>query len=423
MERRNFIKSTALAAGALVTSLNAIAGNQKKTILLVSGWQYANIGDIAHTPGLLRLLQIYLPYQINIILWPNHENESEEKMLKKNFPQLTIVNGEIKDGKVESDPVKQALQKADFLLHGSGPMLVGHEKVAYWQGNIKKPYGVLGITVSHVSDYLKKIFQGADFIFTRETNSLKNLQDNNGITNPIVGFAPDATFAMNLQDNPKAFSFMQNNELEPGNFICAIPRLRKTPYYKIYPHFNWSEEKINEVDQLNAAKKEEDHAKLREAMIEYIRLTGNKVLVCPEMTYQLDIMDELLIDPLPVDVKNKVVKKDVYWLPDEAGSLYRQAKAVLSFECHSPIIAAVNQTPGFYLRQPEDTIKGQMWYDIGLKDWVFEIEEVTGKEITHQLMKVVEKPEWAANYLAAAMDITKFQYENHFDQIENRWLS
>ena len=422
MERRTFIKIMSLVSGTLITSLNSLAGNDKKTILIISGWQYANIGDIAHTPGLLRLLQTYLPRQANIILWPNHENEAEEAMLKKNFPQLTIVNGEIKDGKVESEEVKQALQKADFLIHGSGPMLVGHEKVAYWQKNMKKPYGVLGITVSHVSDYLKDIFQGADFVFTRETKSLQNLQDN-GITNPTIGFAPDATFAMNLQDNPKAFSFMQKNDLEPGNFICAIPRLRKTPYYKIYPHFNWSREKINEVDRLNETKKEEDHAKLREAMITYIRQTGNKVVVCPEMTYQLDIMDELLIDPLPVDVKSSVVKRETYWLPDEAGSLYQQAVAVLSFECHSPIIAAVNQTPCFYLRQPEDTIKGQMWYDIGLKDWVFEIEEVKGEQVAQQLMKIVNNPEWAAKYLASAMDITKFQYENNFDKIEGHWLS
>ena len=415
------MKSSALLAGALITYLNAISDTAKKTIVVVSGWQYANIGDIAHTPGLLRLLQTYLPGQLNVILWPNHHNLAEEVMLKKNFPHLTIVNGDIEDGQIASTEVKEALQKADFLLHGSGPSLVGHDKVAYWQNKIKKPYGVLGITVSHVSDYLNEIFQGADFVFTRETLSLQNLKDKN-VNKPLTGFAPDATFAMNLQDNPKAFEFMHKNGLHPGKFICAVPRLRKTPYYKIYDHFNWSQDKIDEVNQLNDSKKEEDHAKLREAMVAYVRQTGNQVVVCPEMTYQLEIMDELLIDPLPIDVKKNVVKKDTYWRPDEAGSLYQQAQAVLSFECHSPIIAAVNQTPCFYLRQPEDTIKGQMWYDIGLTDWVFEIEEITGSQITEQLMKVVLQPDWATQYLASAMDHARFQYENNFDLIEKRWL-
>src|SRR5690606_8500035 len=114
----------------------------------------------------------------------------------------------------------------------------------------------------------------------------------------------------------------------------------------------WSAQKIKHVETTNEQFREKDHAKLRKAMIAWVRNTGNKVLVCPEMTYQVDIMDELLIDPLPDDVKPYVFKRG-YWLPDEAASIYQKAVAVLSFECHSPIIAAANNTPFFYLRQPE----------------------------------------------------------------------
>jgi len=105
------------------------------------------------------------------------------------------------------------------------------------------------------------------------------------------------------------------------------------------------------------------------------------------MTYQVDIMDELLIDPLPEDVKPFVVKRG-YWLPDEAASVYSKAHTVLSFECHSPIIAAANGTPMFYLRQPEDTIKGQMYYDLGFNDWTFEIEKTDGRQIADRLREV-----------------------------------
>ena len=48
---------------------------------------------------------------------------------------------------------------------------------------------------------------------------------------------------------------------------------------------------------------------MREAMIAWVRETGNKVLVCPELTDQVDIMDELLINPLPEDVKPFVIKR------------------------------------------------------------------------------------------------------------------
>jgi len=97
----------------------------------------------------------------------------------------------------------------------------------------------------------------------------------------------------------------------------------------------------------------------------------------------------LLIDPLPSDVKPNVVKR-AYWFPDEAASVYSYAFAVLSFECHSPIISLVNGTPAFYLRQPEDTIKGQMYYDLDLSDWVFEIEQVKGNDIVMGLESLIK---------------------------------
>lgn len=81
-----------------------------------------------------------------------------------------------------------------------------------------------------------------------------------------------------------------------------IPRLRKTPYWLIRRK-SYTEEQIAEITALNDKWKGIDHAKAREAIVRWVRETGNKVLICPEMTYQVDIMDELLIDPLPDDVK------------------------------------------------------------------------------------------------------------------------
>jgi polysaccharide pyruvyl transferase WcaK-like protein len=128
------------------------------------------------------------------------------------------------------------------------------------------------------------------------------------------------------------------------------------------------------------------------------------------MTYQVDVMDELLIDPLAEDVKPFVVKHD-YWLPDEAASLYAKAHTVISYECHSPIIAAANGTPCFYLRQPQDTIKGQMYYDLGLKDWTFEIEETTGQQITEQLMRITDNYDAAVQHVEAAMKNVRVRYD------------
>jgi len=263
--------------------------------------------------------------------------------------------------------------------------------------------------VVSTNDMYRELISNASFIFTRETQSLKDMKAAN-LKCKTMEFAPDSTFASHVLDEKKAVPYMQANGLVYKKFICVIPRLRVTPYFE-FTNRSYTEERKKEITELNNAKKEEDHAKAREAIITWVRQTGYPVLVCPEMVYQIDIMDELLINPLPKGVKNRVIKRDTYWLPYEASTIYKNATAVISFECHSPIMAAYNGTPAFYLRQPEDTIKGQMWYDIGLSEWVFEIEQTTGQQIANRLLEVYDDYEGACQKLEAAMDyVREIQY-------------
>ena len=56
MNRRTFLKQTGAFSAALLlpACLNKVKEEKKNPYLLVvSGWQDVNIGDIAHTPGLL----------------------------------------------------------------------------------------------------------------------------------------------------------------------------------------------------------------------------------------------------------------------------------------------------------------------------------------------------------------------------------
>lgn len=124
---------------------------------------------------------------------------------------------------------------------------------------------------------------------------------------------------------------------------------------------------------------------MREMIISYVKSTGNKVMACAEMTYQVAMAKEALVDPLPAEVKKNVVWRDSYWLPDEAASVYSKAQAVVSFECHSPLIALHNGTPAFYIRQPTDTCKGQMYRDFGAAEWFFEVDETGGPELWSRL--------------------------------------
>ena len=413
MNRRDFIYQTnLLSAGIFLAPITSLVNNKTNpTILLVSGWQDVNIGDIAHTPGLLHILETFIP-KATVILWKRSIGEEVKKLLNKNFPNVTIVYGGVDQEKnVENPEIMEAFKKADLMIHGSGPSLVGGDNLASWIKHTNKPFGVFGTTLENPSKYHQDILQKASFIYTRETKSIEHLKKA-GINGEHIQFAPDATFFMNIRDDKKGFAFLEANGLTDKKFICVVPRLRYTPYHKFNANNNgWSAEKIKQVEETNEKYKEIDHAKLREAMIAWVRETGNKVLICPEMTYEVDIMDELLIHPLPEDVKPFIVKRG-YWLPDEAASIYSKAHTILSFECHSPIIAAANGTPCFYLRQPEDTIKGQMYYDLGFNDWVFEMDQTTGKQITERLREVWKEYGKAKRKLKSRMDNVASIYKN-----------
>ncbi|MEX2567470.1 MAG: polysaccharide pyruvyl transferase family protein [Cyclobacteriaceae bacterium] len=426
MNRRNYLKNFALFSGGIAIFQSSIAKRlaaleNKKSILLCTGIQYCNIGDVGHVAGILNLLKIHLP-EASIILWPKINVREFNNLIQKYWPDVRIVHSELIDSAGNEDSKEQPdnkeiyeiIRQVDFVIGGHGET----GKMRWLAENYKKPYGIYGVTVSRPpTDRYKEFIDNASFFFTRETSSLENLRKAN-VQCKIINFAPDATFASTVEDDQKASAFMDKHGLRYKKFICVIPRLRVTPYYKIPPSLRsnpqpWSEEKIKEVDELNDQHKEKDHAKAREAMITWVRRTGHPVLVCPEMFHNMEYFDELLVDPLPEDVKKMVIKREHFWTTDEAATIYKNAVAVMSFECHSPILASVKGTPAFYLRQPEDTIKGKMWYDIGLTDWVFEIEETEGKDISNRLMEVYDDYPKALIYLESAMDhVRKLQLES-----------
>ncbi len=125
----------------------------------------------------------------------------------------------------------------------------------------------------------------------------------------------------------------------------------------------------------NEALKEHDHAQLRTAIVEVIRSTDLKVLICPEDQTQMAVGKELLYDKLPEDVKSRAVWRPDYWLTGEAVSVYRQSAGLFGNEMHSPIMCIGNGIPAIVCRWAEQTSKGFMWRDIGLADWLFNLDD------------------------------------------------
>ena len=90
ISRRQFAATSFLAAFA--PKLRA-QGRSNPRIVLRSSWQTVNIGDIAHTPGVLALLEKYLP-EVEVRLWPSKVDNGVEEMLNARFPKVKIIRGE-----------------------------------------------------------------------------------------------------------------------------------------------------------------------------------------------------------------------------------------------------------------------------------------------------------------------------------------
>lgn len=388
--RRTFLSNTLslTAMSAISPGWLGEAQTKKKTLLLCSSWQTFNIGDIAHTPGVLAILEKHLP-DVNVILWPHDVGNGVKEILQRRFPRYAIVETE--------QEVNSAFQQAAFLLHGSGPSLVGRNNITKWVKETGKPYGIYGITfpgiyadrntVIKATETDTRLLNNAAFCFFRDSVSL-DFAKTTGITCPIMEFGPDGTFALDLRNDAAAISFMKENGLEEGKFMCCIPRYRFTE--------EWLNKKKNrpymqDRADYNNKMKDHDNAPLREAITQVVRQTPLKVLICPEDETHVALGKSLLLDQLPEDVKLKVVWREKYWLTDEAASTYKRSAGLFGLEMHSPIICIAQGIPAIVCRFYEQSTKGFMWKDIGLGEWLFD----------------VDLPEQVANIVPTVLSIAK----------------
>jgi polysaccharide pyruvyl transferase WcaK-like protein len=424
--RRRFIAG--VAALPSLVGARAQPGRPPR-ILLRSSWQSVNIGDIGHTPGALALLQKYFP-EAEVTLWPGRLGHGSRELLARNYPRLKIAEGSLDAQDRPNTPaLAKAWEEADLYLSGSGSGFPASQHAVAFHKMTNRPVGVFGVSTdpisgvgegrepeggtlleirakaaqlpaTHLSPNLRYIIDRATFFFCRDTISRDYLRAQ-GVKTPTLEFGPDAQLGMTLRDDAKADVWLRDHQLQPGKFICVIPRLRYTPYYKVNSVARVPSDDIK--DAINGRTTEKDHAKLRDMITAYVGKTGNKVLACAEMTYQVEMAKQVLVDPLPVEVKRNVVWRDTYWLPDEAASVYSRAQAVISLECHSPLIALHNGTPAFYVRQPTDTCKGQMYRDFGADDWFFEVDETSGPQLWSQLEAIHRKPAQAKAKVTTVM--------------------
>ena len=402
------MKRRLLLANALVAALSSprpAAASRRPRILLRSSWQVVNIGDIAHTPGVLALLERYLP-EAEVRLWASGDLSAEVAAMEhRRFPGLRIVKGTIgADGRASSPELGEALAWCDFLLHGSGPSLVAAADVAAFVKHVGKPFGVYGITHgSFLSGDDIDLLGRARFVFFRDSVSLARAKAD-GVQCPVMEFGPDGAFACDLRNDAAAEAFLHRHRLATGEFLCCIPRLRYTPYWLIHPGRARDEKRAARNDEMA----EHDHAPLRDAIAAVVRETGLKVLLCPEDRSQMEVGRQWVLERLPPAVRERVVWRDEFWLTDEALSTYVRSAGLFGLEMHSPILCVGNGVPAIVCRFAEQTSKGFMWRDIGLGDWLFDFDqEADLRRLVPAVLALAGDPAAARERVAQAQELVR----------------
>lgn len=383
------VAALAVAGGGARISAAAASGGRRKTVLLHSAWDTINIGDIGHTPGTLRIIEQHLP-DVHVILWAAKLDERVRAMILRRFPKVEIVQGSLTGKGPADEALRAAIDRCDLFIRNSG---MGQDTtfMSYCRAR-GKPYGLYGqsyfasMVEGKGADERIALLNAAAFIYTRETKTLAILRAA-GVKPPVLEFAPDGCFGIDVRDEARGLAFMRRTGLEDRKFLTVelrtntpkFPGVDDTRTPKLNPLHPTPEQVADDARRAGV---------LRMLMAEWIRRTGHKVLIAPETIKELGHNRRLLFDPLPAELKPHVVNYDEFWNADEAASVFARAHTVVCHEPHSPIIALANGTPSVHVYSAFHGSKFQMFDDLGLGGWLMEFDSTPVEKLIATVMAI-----------------------------------
>lgn len=440
--RRNFIKKSGLAFLPLSFAINPVPAfvpqqkksrqqkrdGEKKIILLRSSWNDYNVGDIGHTPGTLRLIERYIP-EADVLLWHESPRPITEALVARYFPRVKIVRGSFmqKDTPLEGD-LKTAFDKAGVYIQNSG-MGFNYGLFNYeWNGLIGNlspmlycidkgiPCGTYGQSYDKFAPpsmlFYRDVMNRLSFVYCREKESVRFLQDND-FKSPVLEFGPDGCFGIDVVDDAQGTAYLDANKLEKGKFLVINIRTNTSKDDK-------PGDLMNPVS--TPEKREEDRRRLAKvkALITYwVRKSGQKVLIIPEAQKEGRQAKIQLYDTLDNDVKEKVVCRQEWWTnADEAMGIIKYAHTAFGMEPHTLIMALTLGVPILHARPVSNGRKGWMFRDIGLPEWLFDIDKVTADELVAALSEIMAHYAAAKEKVNTAMSIVKDRQEKTMQYIK-----
>ena len=384
LPRRHFIGAVSAALGA-----SAFAAAKPKTIVLQSAWATHNIGDIGHTPGTLRVLEEHLP-DVKVVLWAMKLDERVTAMLRTRFPKVEIVQGSLTGKDARDEKLREAIRGADLFIRNSG---MGQD-ISYMQfcQKVGKPYGLFG--QSYFPDMVEgkgaeeriALLNGASFIYTRETKTL-NILKGAGVKPKALEFGPDGCFGIDVRDDARGLATMQKLGLEERKFITIQLRTHTPSFPGVDDKRPQKLNPLHPTPQM-IADDERRAAKYCDLITRWVKKTGHKVLIAPEVHKEMEHNKRFIYDKLPAGIQKHVVNLEYFWNADEAASVFARAHTIVCHEPHSPIIALANGTPIIHTYSEFHSPKCWMFKDIGLPEWLLEMDETPVEKMAETLFAI-----------------------------------
>ena len=418
LTRRHFIAAMTTALGGSAIG----AGGRGKTLVLQSGWDTINIGDIGHTPGTLRVLEQHLP-EARVVVWLMKTEERISAMLKARFPKVEFLQGSLTKGGENDRRLQEAVKGCALFIRNSG---MGQD-LSYMQFCRQHGvrYGLFG------QSFFPTMVQGAGaaerialldhaaFIYTRETKTLRILKEG-GVKTPVLEFGPDGCFGIDVRDDARGLATMAKLGLEEKKFITVMIRTNTPKYPGVDDP---RPEKLNPLHPTpqQVADDERRAAKYRELVTRWVQKTGHKVLIAPETIKEMGHNKRLIHDPLPPEIQRQVVNLESFWNADEAASIFARAHTVVCHEPHSPIIALANGTPIIHTYSEFHSPKCWMFQDIGLPEWLLEMDETPIDQLTETLFAIDADYAGAQAKVKKAMAFVNDCFAGSMGRIRSEW--
>ena len=396
--RREFLFTLTAALGASAFG----AADRPRTILLQSSWDTVNIGDIGHTPGTLRIIEQHLP-DVRVILWAMKLDERVTALLRARFPKVEIVQGSLTGTTEADEKLREAIGRADLFIRNSG---MGQDtNFMEYCRKIGKPYGLYGqsyfpnMIEGKGAEERVALLDGASFLYCRESKTLDILRGG-GVKTRVLEFGPDGCFGIDVRDDARGLATMKKLGLEERKFITLQLRTNTAKLPGV------DDKRVPSLNPLHPSPEQiaDDERRAgvyRDLVTRWVKKTGHKVLIAPEVMKEMGHNKRLIHDPLPPEIQKNVVNLEYFWNADEAASVFARAHTVVCHEPHSPIIALANGTPTIHTYSEFHSPKCWMFKDIGLPEWLPEFDSTPAEKMAEILFAI------DADYPAALAKVKK----------------